>query len=317
MATKVFGTNEGIKIGTIALKWKEVMRNKYLYFLLLPGILFFLIFRYMPMYGIILAFKEYKAGVGIIGSPWVGIENFTRLLSEKDFFTAFSNTIIISAMKIVMGFPLPIILALMLNEVRIKKLQKALQVIFTLPHFLSWVVLAGISLNLLSSSGAINNLLAVIGFPRYDFLTAKSTFRFVLVLSEMWKESGWATIIYLACIAGIDVSLYEAATVDGANRFQRMVHITWPGISNMTIVLLILSLGGVMDAGFMQVINMYNPAVYQVSDILDTYVYRVTFQQASNFGFSTAVGLFKGVANFFLLIIANAISKLFGHSGIM
>lgn len=306
-----------VRNASLQKRMNEVMQHKYLYLLLLPGMIFFLIFKYVPMYGIVLAFKNYKAGLGVLGSPWIGLENFSRLFSEKDFYVAFVNTLIISAMKIVFGFPLPIILALLLNEIRVNKLKKTLQVVYTFPHFLSWVVLSGICINLLSSSGAVNNLLCVMGLERVDFLTNRGGFRYLLTFTEIWKESGWATIIYLAGIAGIDLSLYEAATVDGANRLDKMIHITWPSIKNMTIVLLVLSLGNVMEAGFMQVLNLYNAAVYDVADILDTYVYRITFQQASDFGFSTAVGLFKGVANLVLLITANAIAKMFGNSGIV
>jgi len=308
--------SKGIAVKRASL-WQSILYYKYIYLMLLPGIIFFLIFRYIPMYGVQLAFKEFYSNKGINGSPWIGFENFKILVTEKAFLIAFTNTLTISAMKIIFGFPFPIILALLLNEVRSAKYKKVLQTVFTFPHFLSWVILAGMAMNLLSNTGAINNMLTNFGIERQDFLTNKETFRYLLVFSEMWKEAGWATILYLAAIAGIDTSIYEAATVDGANRFQKIIYITWPGIVSMTIVLLILTLGNIMEAGFMQVFNLYNAPVYEVADIIDTYVYRISFQQAPNFGFSTAVGLFKGVANLILLLSANQIAKFFGHDGII
>ena len=296
---------------------RKIKTYKYFYLMLLPGLAFFFIFKYIPIYGIQLAFKEFQYNKGIIGSPWIGLANFYSLVKEKDFMTAFSNTLIISGMKIAVGFPFPIILAILINEIRKKNVKKVLQTVYTFPHFLSWVVLSGISINLFSNTGAINNCIAALGMERLDFLTDKHLFRYFLVFSESWKEAGWSTILYLAAIAGIDVSIYEAATVDGANRFHKIMYITLPGIMGMTIVLLILNLGHIMEAGFMQVFNLYNPAVYDVSDIIDTYIYRISFQQTPNFGFSTAVGLFKGLANFVLLMSANRITKWFGHSGIV
>jgi putative aldouronate transport system permease protein len=297
--------------------WRKVWYYRYIYLMLFPGMLFFIIFKYVPMYGIQLAFKNFYANRGIMGSPWIGLANFRALWGERMFLTAFFNTLIISAMKIGFGFPVPIILAILINEIKNPKYKKTLQTIFTFPHFLSWVILAGIAMNLFASAGAANNLLTRMGVERQEFLTNKATFRYFLVFSEIWKEAGWSTILYLAAIAGIDTAIYEAATVDGANRTRKMLHITLPGIANMTIVLFILNLGGIMEAGFMQVFNVYNAAVYAVADIIDTYVYRVSFQQAPDFGFSTAVGLFKGVANVILLLTANRTAKLFGHDGIL
>ena len=296
---------------------QSILYYKYIYILLLPGILFFVIFKYIPMYGVQLAFKEFYANKGIYGSPWIGMENFNSLIVEKAFLNAFANTLIISAMKIVFGFPFPIILALLLNEVINQKFKKVLQTVFTFPHFLSWVILSGIVMNLFSNTGVVNNLLSYFGMERQNFLMNKETFRYLLVFSDMWKEAGWSTILYLAAITSIDPSIYEASTVDGASRLQKIIFITLPGIFNMIIVLLVLTLGNIMEAGFMQIFNLYNAAVYQVSDIIDTYVYRISFQQTPNFGFSTAVGLFKGVTNLILLLTANKIAKLFNHSGII
>ena len=306
--------------GAAANRWKrlkkDLYRYRYMYLLLLPGIFFLLIFRYVPIYGIQLAFKKYSIRGGIMGSRWIGWSNFQYLFMEPEFWNAFNNTLIISLMKTFIGFPIPVILAILLNEMRSKKYQRVVQTVLTFPHFLSWVVLSGIMFTLLSSTGAINNLIALMGGGRINFLTNKHGFRWLLVWSQIWKESGWSAIIYLATITGIDQSLYEAATIDGANRWDRMVHVTWPGLRPVVITMLILNVGSIMEAGYMQVLNLYNPAVYSTADILDTYVYRISFQKATDFGVSTAVSLFKGVTNCVLLFVANFIAKRFGEQGI-
>lgn len=297
--------------------WSDIVYYRYIYLMLLPGIAFFVLFRYVPMYGIQLAFKNFRSSLGISKSPWIGLENFRLLLKEKDFLNAFTNTFIISFMKIGFGFPAPIILAILINELRMRKYKRALQTVLTFPHFLSWVILSGILMNLFASTGAVNNFLTVIGAEKQNFLMNKGTFRYLLVFTDMWKEAGWGTILYLAAIAGIDPTLYEAATVDGANRFHKIIYITWPGIIGMAVVLLTLNLGHIMEAGFEQVFNLYNAAVREVADIIDTYVYRISFQQRSDFGFSTAVGLFKGIVNLVLLLTANKASKFLGQDGIL
>lgn len=296
---------------------KKIAYHKYIYLILLPAIIYLLIFKYQPMYGLIIAFKEFRAGKGIMGSPWVGLEHFRNLFTNGDFLTALKNTVIISFMKILCGFPLPIILTLLLNELRARRYKGVLQTIFTFPHFLSWVVVAGMCFNLFSGDGAINKLLAMAGLPEQTLLTDKSTFRWMIVFTAMWKESGWSTILYLAAITSIDTSIYEAARIDGANRFQQMIYVTLPGIAAMMATNLILSCANVMDAGFDQVFNMYNAAVFDVADIIDTYVYRISFQQTPNFGFSTAVGMFKGVVNLILILTVNKIVTLFGQKGVV
>jgi len=296
--------------------YKSILEYKFIYLMLLPGILFLLVFKYIPMYGIQLAFKDFMLNKGISGSPWIGLDNFSYIWGEPEFWSAFGNTIIISFLKLLIGFPFPVVLAILINEYKCEKYKKFLQVIYTFPHFLSWVIVSGIMFNLLSNNGALNNLISSMGFDKINFLINKSTFRMLLVSTGIWKEAGWGTIIYLAAIAGINPSLYEAATVDGASRWQKIIHITWPGIRNIVILMFIMRVGHVMDVGFMQVLNMYNPAVYEVADIIDTYIYRLTFERAVGFGISTAVGLFKGVTNLIFLLIANAISKKYKHSGI-
>lgn len=294
-----------------------ILKNKYIYLLLLPGVLFFVIFRYWPIYGLQLAFKTFKAGLGVTGSPWVGLAHFKNLVGNAGFSRALVNTVILSLMKVVCGFPLPILLTLLLNELRSKSYKSTLQTIYTFPHFLSWVILSGMCFNLLSSSGMINQVLQRLGLEHQSVMTNPGQFRWLLVFSAMWKESGWSTILYLAAIAGIDEAIYEAARIDGANRLQRILYITLPGISSMIIVNLILSLSNVMEAGYEQVFNMYNSTVYATADILDTYVYRISFQQTPDYGFSTAVGMFKGVTNMIIVLSVNKVVKMFGQKGIV
>jgi len=291
--------------------------KRYIYMMVIPGMAFFLLFRYAPMYGIQLAFKDFRIADGITRSPWVGLEHFQRMMIETEFWKAFQNTIIISYLQLLIFFPFPIILSLIINEIKPMAYKRTVQTIYTFPHFLSWVIVAGIMFNMLSSHGMINNLLSVFGMEPHSFLTDKSTFRYLLIATLTWKEAGWSCILYLAALTGIDPALYEAATIDGANRWHRMRYISLPGMQAIIITTLILRVGHMMDAGFDQIMNMYNPTVFDVADILDTYVYRITFQRPANFGFSTAVGLFKGVTNCILLVSVNAICKRLSGTGII
>jgi putative aldouronate transport system permease protein len=299
-----------------------ILDYKYLYIMLLPGIVFFIIFRYVPMYGVQLAFKEYMLNKGINSSPGVGFAHFQRLFMEPEFFVALRNTLIISALRVVWGFPFPIVLALMINEVYQLKYKRVLQTVLTFPHFLSWIIVSGIVLNLLGDAGAVKKLIMLFNpvmANEWGILYSKPTFRSLLIVVDIWKEAGWGTIIYLATIAGIDPTLFEAATIDGCSRLQKIRYVTLPGMMSMIIIMLVLRFGSVMEAGFEQIFNMYSPPVYEVSDIIDTYIYRITFQRqtAVEFGFSTAVGLFKSVTNFILLLAANWAARLMGNDGIM
>lgn len=307
--------------------WKTVVSYKYIYLLLLPGLAFFVLFSYVPMYGIQLAFKQWSIAKGITGSEWVGLAKFEMLVNDPEFWRAFRNTVTIALLKILFGFPVPIILAILLNELKSRKMQRTLQTIYTFPHFLSWVVVAGIITNLLANDGAVNNLLAVLGLLKADpetglpnrvgFLMDPGLFRVLVIFSDFWKESGWSCIIYLAAIAGIDPSLYESAVIDGANRWNKIVSITWPSIMSLACILLVLAVGNIMNAGFDQIFNMYNPPVYDTADIIDTYIFRRSFQVQADFGYTTAVGLFRGVINCALLVSANAIVKKFGQESIL
>lgn len=294
---------------------RMLRRDLFLYLLILPGLLFFLVFKYVPMWGVIIAFQNYSPYLGLWHSDWVGWTHFDRLFSNPDFLIILRNTLAINALSLLFFFPLPIVLALMMNEVRVRWFKGAVQSIIYLPHFLSWVVIAGISLIMLSESdGIVNGLLASLGLGRVDFLTNSNYFWGLLTVQSIWKEVGWGTVIFLAAIAGVDVQLYEAAKLDGAGKLRQMWHITLPAIRNVIIILLILKIGHIMDVGFEQVYLMMNGAVSEVAEVFDTYVYRVGILQGQ-FSFSTAVGLFKSVVGLILVVIANRLSKMFGEEG--
>lgn len=294
----------------------SILHYKYIYLLILPGLVFYAIFMYGPMYGIQLAFKEYIVSKGIWGSPFIGFDNFKYIIYDSDFWYAFRNTIIISICKLIFVFPAPIIIALALNELVDGTYKRILQTVFTFPHFLSWIVVSGIILNIFGANGAINNLLDMMGLEKQAFLASPQLFRPLLYFTDIWKESGWSCIIYLAAITSINPEIYEAAIVDGVNRWQKMRFITLPGIHSTIVILFILSIGNLMNAGFDQVFNLYNPVVYDVGDIIDTYIYRITFQNSNDLGFSTAVGLFKSIINLVLLLSANKLAKKSTGSGI-
>lgn len=294
---------------------------RWIYLMLLPCMAFFIIFKYVPMYGIQLAFKDYVIK-GIAASPWNNFEHFKYMMTEPEFLPALRNTLIISFYRILFGFPFPILLAIMINEVYMPRYKRVLQTIYTFPHFLTWVVMAGIMLNLLGSTGMVRKV-AEIFVPgigdNWNLLYNKAAFRSLLVISDIWKEAGWGTIIYLAAIAGIDQSLYEAATIDGCNRWQKIWYITLPGIINMIAIQFVLRVGAVMEGGFDQIFNLYKPPVYETGDIIDTYIYRLSFVENTgvDMGFTTAVGLFKNVINFILLMVANFVTKALGQETVL
>ena len=284
----------------------------------IPVIVYFFIFKYIPMGGIVIAFKNYKISQGIWGSAWCGMDNFTKAFATPTFARAVRNTLEISGLKLLFGFPAPIILALMLNEVTHVRFKKTVQTITYLPHFLSWVVLAGMFQQLLSpNNGAVNAVLKQV-FGMKDsiyFLGSNQYFRGTLIVTDIWKNVGWSSILYLATISGIDPSLYEAATVDGASRWQCTRYITIPSLVSTIVIMLILSIGSIMDAGFDQVFNLYNSAVYQTGDIIDTYVYRYGIGDMK-YSLATAVGLFKNVIAFVLVVGTNLITRKISGEGI-
>lgn len=293
--------------------WEQ---QKYLFFMLIPVMAYFIIFHYVPMCGIVIAFKDFSMSKGILGSPWAGFKWFDMAFSSNDFISVLRNTLLISLYKMAWGFPAPIILALLLNEVNHTAYKKVIQSITYLPHLMSWVVLGGIFITLLApETGAVNHLIRLLGGEPIYFLAEKEWFRPVVVATHVWQSMGWGSIIYLAAIAGISNELYEAAIVDGANRWQRMRHITLPGIMPTAAVLLILNMGGILNAGFDQIFNLENPMVYEVGDIIDTYVYRVGLV-SRNYELATAVGLFKSAIGLILILITNRAARSFGDYGI-
>ena len=284
----------------------------------LPVIAYFIIFKYRPMLGIVIAFKNFKIKQGIWGSAWCGLDNFTKVFATPTFARSVRNTLIISGLKLLFGFPMPIILALMLNEVTHVRFKKTVQTITYLPHFLSWVVLAGMFQQLLSpNNGAVNAVLREVFGVRDSiyFLGDNRYFRGTLIVTDIWKNVGWSSILYLATISGIDPALYEAATVDGATRWQCTKYITLPSLVSTIVVMLILNVGSIMDAGFDQVFNLYNSAVYQTGDIIDTYVYRYGLGDLK-YAQATAVGLFKNVIAFVLVAGTNLIARRISGEGI-
>ncbi len=294
---------------------RQLWDARYLYLLLVPGILYFAIFQYGPMSGLLIAFQKYNAKLGIWGSKWVGLKNFQRIFSTPAALTAIRNTFEINLSRMIFEFPVPILLALLLNDMRGKRVKRIYQTIYTFPHFLSWIIVSSIVSDFLSNGGAVNTVLAMLGFERINMLSDPGLFRPLLYFTHNWKEMGWNSIIYMAAITAIDPSLYEAATVDGAKRLQKTWHVTLPGIQATIVTLFILTVGRVMNAGFEQIFYMQNAAVKSVSDILDTYVYSITFQSTPNYGFSTAVGMFKAIINLTLLLTANLVVKKLNGSG--
>lgn len=298
-------------------KTNRFYKCRYLFILVIPALLWYGLFCYGPLYGLQLAFKNYRLIDGIWNSPWVGFEHFKTMFSSAgDFKQIMVNTVVISFYNILFGFPAPIILALLFNEIKLPRFKRTAQVITYLPHFMSWVVLAGLFINVLSpSTGPVNWLIQQLGFDPIYFMGDKNWFRFTLVSTAVWKEIGWGCIIYLAALTGIDPTLYEAATVDGANKFKQMLHITLPCLLPTISVMLVLRMGGILNAGFDQIINMYSPVVYSVSDVLDTYTYRIGMVNIQ-YGLSTAVGLFKNVFAFICVLITNRAVKAMGQEGL-
>lgn len=295
-------------------KWDYLIKNKWLYILLIPGFLYLFIFKYIPMFGIVIAFQDLNLVRGIWGSEWVGLENFRYLFQSEDFFIVLRNSVVISLLQIAFGFPAPILLAIMLNEVRHLMFKKLSQTILYLPHFISWVILAGMIINFLSpSTGWVNRLITDLGGEPINFLILPEYFRTILVSAEIWKELGWGTIIYLAALTSIDPTLYESATMDGATRLQKIWYISLPGIATTIIIILILRVGNILDNGFEQIFLLYNPLTYSVADVFETYTYRVGLLEG-RLSFSAAVGLFKSVVGLIMIILANRIARIFNKS---
>ncbi|MGI2295076.1 ABC transporter permease [Paenibacillus sp. GXUN7292] len=294
---------------------RRIWQYRALYLMLLPGIVYYILFKYLPMYGVIISFKDFRIMDGIMASPWADPWNkhFLTFFESPYFYQLLRNTILISVYKLIFGIVPPILMAILLNECRVRWFKSLVQTLTYMPHFLSWVIIYGILIALLSqTSGLVNTWIKDITGSTIPFLTSPSYFRSLLVTSEIWQNLGWGAIIYLAAMSGIDTTLYEAARVDGASRLRMIWHITLPGIRSVIVMLFILNLGYIMDAGFGQIYVLYNLQVYSVADIIDTWVFRTGLQQM-NFSLASAVGLFKSVIGLVLVLTSNRIAKKWGE----
>ncbi len=302
----------------IARTWVNIYKNRERYILVLPGLIWYAIFAYIPIYGLSLAFKKFIAKLGIFGSPWIGLYNFRNVFQDPAFVQSIFTTLIINVGRLIFVFPFPILLALIINEVRLNRTKKILQSIYTFPHFLSWVIVASVMLNILGQKGLVNSLLvALFNIEPISFLGTPAYFRPLVFITDAWKGAGWSAIIYMAAISGIDVEQYEAAEIDGASRLQRIWHITLPGIKSTIVVLFILAVGNLMSGGFDQIFNLSNPATIKVAEILDMYIYRITFSGSVDFSFSSAVSLFRSVINLLLLLTADRIIRRVDGTGLL
>nr|WP_138752211.1 ABC transporter permease subunit [Paenibacillus sinopodophylli] len=300
-----------------AKKLKDrLWRERYLFLLLMPGLLYFIVYRYIPMLGNIIAFQDFSPFRGFLNSEWVGLQHFKTIFSDPEVVRVLWNTLWLSFLQIGFAFPVPIILAIMLNEVKNERYKRIVQSIVYLPHFLSWVVVIGIVTIFLKNEGIVNRILSpMLGIEPISFLQQPGWFMPLVILEVIWKEAGWGTIIFLAALSGINPSLYEAAVVDGANRWRQIWHITLPALRSTIVILFILRLGTVLDSGFEQIFLMINPFTMDVGNVLDTYVYFKGIQNA-DFSFGTAVGLFKSLIGLILILAANRLAKKYGEEGV-
>ena len=293
-----------------------IKRHKWMYLLMLPGILYFIIFKYVPMGGLIISFQNYSPYLGILGSEWVGVEHFKTFFMNPDFKMLLVNTFSIAVMNLVFFFPMPIILALLLNEIRNKFVKKSIQTMIYIPHFISMVIVASITFTLLNTeSGAINQLIYSLTGQKLEFLSDPKYFRWIIVLQNIWKETGWGMIIFLAALAGVDTQLYEAAQVDGAGKLRQVWHITLPAIKSTIIIMLIMKVGTLLNTGFEQIFLMKNSLNSSVAEVFDTYVYTLGITQGA-FSYSTAVGMFKSVVATVMVVTTNWICKKCGETGL-
>ncbi|MDF2716194.1 MAG: sugar transporter permease [Paenibacillus sp.] len=293
----------------------DIRKNKLLYVMLFPVLLYYVIFHYTPMYGAMIAFKDFSPRLGIWGSEWVGFEHFETFFTGAYFWRTIKNTILISMYELLFGFPAPIVLALLLNEVKNSIFRRTVQTVTYMPHFISLVVICGMVKDFTSSEGVINDVIAFFGGERLTFLLEPELFRTIYVSSGIWQHIGWGTIIYLAALTGIDPEQYEAAKIDGAGRWKQMLNVTLPGIMPTIVILLILEIGRMMNVGFEKIILLYNPSTYETADVVSSYVYRVGLQDF-NYSFSSAVGLFNSVVNFSLLVCSNWLSRKFNDTSL-
>lgn len=290
-------------------------RDKWLYVIMLPPALYFFIFHYIPMYGVILAFKDFSPAKGILGSPWVGLKNFEQFFANPYSFTILKNTIIFRGLHLTLGFPMPIILALLLNELTSERFKRLVQTSSYLPHFISLVVVAGMVSSFLSTNGMINQIVAALGGQARPWLMDPNWFRPIWLVTGMWQHAGWTAVIYLASLTGINPELYEAAAIDGAGRFQRLRYVTVPGLMPTIIIMFLLRVGQFLNLDFQLILLLYTPSTYEVADVLGTFIYRRGILSA-DFSYATAVGLFQSFVGLFFIVGANKIAKKLGGVGL-
>ncbi len=296
---------------------RRAWNYKWIYIMLLPVMAYFIVFRYVPMYGITIAFKDYNIFKGIFGSPWVGVKVFNKIFSNKNFWSSIRNTFLLNLSALAVSFPLTIVVALMLNEVAGARFKKITQSILYLPHFISWVVVAGIATNLFAlQEGTINAVLQKMGIGPIPFLSSEGWWIFTYVICNVWKEIGWGTIIYLAALTGVDETLYEASYLDGATKFQRLIYITLPSIKSIIVTMLILNISKMMSIGLDAPLLLGNAKVMGVSEVISTYTYRIGIEKAQ-YSQSTAIGLFQSVVNIIILVAADKFAKAIGEEGII
>ncbi len=306
---------EGVYVAPKKSLFKYIVTNKWLYIMLIPALLYVLIYNYVPMFGIVMAFQDFSAFDGFSSSEFIGFENFQTLFDSAMFGQVFKNSVLLSFYNLLFGFPFPILFAILLNELKQDLFKRFVQTVSYLPHFISWVVIAGMLLNYLNSTGPINFIIGKFGGDPIMFLQSTDYFRGVLVFAGIWKGVGWSSIVYLAALSGLDQQVYEAALIDGANRFQRILHITLPGIMSTVVTVLILNMGTVMNNGFDQVFLLQNPMNREVSETFETYTYVLGIMNGK-FGLSTALGLFKSVVSFVLVMSTNFIARKIGQKGL-
>ncbi|MDF2922458.1 MAG: sugar transporter permease [Paenibacillaceae bacterium] len=310
------GTAAAYKVSFRKRALKDFYRNKYLYMMVIPVVLYYFIFHYLPMYGAVIAFKQFNIGRGIWDSPWVGLKHFQDFFGSIYFGRVLRNTLLINLYGLIFGFPAPIILALLLNELRAKLFKRFIQTVTYLPHFISLIVICGMIIDFVSRNGIINDLVAWLGGERSALLGDPGNFRTIYVVSGIWQEVGWGSIIYLAALSGINPELYEAARVDGAGRWRQMWNVTLPGLAPIIVILLILRIGHMMDVGFEKIILLYNPTTYETADVISSYVYRKGLSGSYEYSASAAIGLFGSLVNTSLLVFANWTMKKWSGNGL-
>lgn len=289
-------------------RWKRIKKSKYLYLIFLLPFLYYVIFHYAPMYGILVAFKDYNIVRGVFGSPWVGLKHFEKFLLDPYFWKLVRNTLLLNLYSLLWGFPVPIILAFALNEVRHMRFKKLVQTVSYLPHFISTVVICGMLTNFLSSTGIINQIVQAFGGKTVQFLLMPQYFRTIYIASGIWQTAGWSSIVYLAALTNVDQEILEAAMIDGANRWQRIRNVTLPSIMPTISIMLIMQLGRLLDLGYEKILLLYNGSTYETADVISTFVYRRGLL-GGDFSYGTAVGLFQSVVGLILLVTANKVSK--------